>query len=70
MAEIMRLHRSLVKRNLIPTSRSWASEIFLEAYCAGDGVLRRALESRMPFERRRLALHRLGYRGGLLLLRR
>ena len=64
MAEIMRLHRSLVKRKLIQTSRSWAGEIFLEAYCAGDDVLRRALESRIPRERRRLALHRLGYRRG------
>ena len=62
MAEIMRLQRSLVKRNLIPTSRSRAGKIFLEAYCAGDGGLRRGLESRMLHERRRLAFHRLGYR--------
>jgi hypothetical protein len=34
----------------------------LSAYTAGDRELRRALLRRLPRERRRLALHRLGYR--------
>jgi 3-deoxy-D-manno-octulosonic acid kinase len=66
LAEIMRLHRSLVKRGLDGLVSEAAVAAFLDGYTAGDRRLRAALLAYLPRERRRLALHRLGYarRGG------
>jgi len=61
MREIMRLHRSLVKRQLRGALAPEIATSFLDAYTAGDAELRAALLAHLPRERRRLALHRLGY---------
>jgi hypothetical protein len=61
MREIMRLHRSLVKRRLRAALAPEVAARFLDAYTAGDTELRAALLAHLPRERRRLALHRLGY---------
>jgi hypothetical protein len=63
LAEIMRLHRSLVKRGLDARVGPPARAAFLAAYTGSDRALRRALLRRLPRELRRLAIHRLGYRG-------
>ena len=62
MRELMRLHRSLVKRR-------WAQSIgvrgytrFLASYTQGDRHLRNQLRSHLPRERLRVALHTAGYR--------
>ena len=62
MAELMRLYRSLVKRQLLETVGSRGLARFLASYTAGDRALRTALLQRLPAEQRRLAIHRLGYR--------
>jgi len=62
LAEMLRLHRSLVKRGLAARVGRRAQAAFLSAYTGADRPLRRALLQRLPRERRRLALHRLGWR--------
>jgi 3-deoxy-D-manno-octulosonic acid kinase len=62
MAQLMRLHRSLVKRGLLVAAGGERGSLwFLHAYVAGDRALRRALLARLPAERRRLARHALLY---------
>jgi hypothetical protein len=61
MAELMRLHRSVVKRGLSEVVGPRGCARFLDAYTGGDRVLRRALLAHLPVERVRLALHRLAY---------
>lgn len=62
MAEIMRLYRSIVRRGLFGVLGDGGCTGFLEAYTAGDSGLHAALLAHLPRERRRLALHRLGWR--------
>jgi tRNA A-37 threonylcarbamoyl transferase component Bud32 len=62
MAELMRLHRSLVKRGLLGDVGPRGCARFFAAYTAGDRALRRELLRQLPRERTRLALHALGYR--------
>jgi hypothetical protein len=62
LAEIMRLHRSFVKRGLAGRIGARGFAAFLAAYTGSDRVLRRALLRHLPRERRRLARHRLGWR--------
>ncbi len=63
MEQLMRLHRSLHKRDLLPAAGGdRASVDFLHAYVAGDRTLRGALLAHLPAERRRLARHALLYR--------
>jgi tRNA A-37 threonylcarbamoyl transferase component Bud32 len=62
MAEIMRLYRSIVKRRLLDTAGPEVLASFLEAYTRGDPTLRAALLAHLRRERRRVALHALGYR--------
>jgi tRNA A-37 threonylcarbamoyl transferase component Bud32 len=62
MAELMRLHRSLVKRGLLPQVGIRGCARFFASYTAGDRDLRAALLRRLPAERARLALHTLGWR--------
>lgn len=63
MAQIMRLFRSLVKRDLLETVGSRGFARFFGAYCAGDRPLRRALWRRVDRELRKVAIHKLRYRG-------
>jgi hypothetical protein len=65
MAELMRLHRSLVKRGWIADVGTRGCARFFVAYTAGDRTLRDALLRRLPRERARLAMHALGWRLGL-----
>ncbi len=62
LAEIMRLYRSLSKRGLLGRLGRRGCAVFLAAYTGSDRDLRRALVRHLPRERRRLALHRLGWR--------
>jgi tRNA A-37 threonylcarbamoyl transferase component Bud32 len=62
MREIMRLHRSLVKRQLAAARAPAVTACFLDAYTAGDADLRRQLLRWLPREKLRLTLHQLGYR--------
>ena len=63
MEQLMRLHRSLHKRNLLHAAGGdRASLCFLHAYVGGDRALRAALLAHLPAERRRLARHALLYR--------
>jgi len=63
MEQLMRLHRSLYKRNLLRAAGGdRASLYFLHAYVGGDRALRAALLAHLPAERRRLARHALLYR--------
>jgi hypothetical protein len=64
MAELMRLHRSLVKRGLLAALGARGCAGFFAAYTAGDRGLRAALLRRLPRERARLAIHALGWRLG------
>jgi len=64
MAELMRLHRSLVKRGLLAEVGVRGCASFFTAYTAGDRELRAALLRRLPRERARLAIHALGWRLG------
>jgi Ser/Thr protein kinase RdoA (MazF antagonist) len=62
MAEIARLYRSLVKRGSAGRVGARGCAAFLASYTGRDRNLRAALRAQLPRERRRLALHRLGYR--------
>lgn len=62
MSEIMRLYRSLVRRDLQHRLGDDPCDRFLRAYCAGDDDLRHALLRFLPRERARLALHRIAWR--------
>jgi hypothetical protein len=62
MRELMRLYRSLVKRGLLAQVGIRGCARFFAAYVDGDRTLRRALLAHLPCERRRVALHVLGYR--------
>jgi 3-deoxy-D-manno-octulosonic acid kinase len=62
MAELMRLFRSLLKRGLLDAVGRRGCARFFATYTAGDRELRRALLAHLPRERRRVALHALGYR--------
>jgi hypothetical protein len=62
MAEIMRLYRSLVKRDLARSLGPRGCAAFLRAYTGADRFLRRALLRHLPRELLRLRWHRLGYR--------
>lgn len=63
MAQLMRLQRSLYKRNLVRAAGGLRGSLcFLHAYVGGDRALRCALLARLPAERRRLARHALLYR--------
>lgn len=62
MAELMRLYRSLRKRGVLERVGVRGCARFLHAYVAGDRALRAALLSRLPAERRRVAVHALAYR--------
>ena len=61
MAEIMRLYRSLLKRGLLETLGAAGCRAFLAGYTGGDRTLRSALLRQLPRERRRIAVHRMGY---------
>jgi tRNA A-37 threonylcarbamoyl transferase component Bud32 len=61
MTEIMRLYRSLVRRDLLGHLGDDPCDRFLSSYCAGDEDLRHALLRFLPRERARLALHRLAW---------
>jgi tRNA A-37 threonylcarbamoyl transferase component Bud32 len=62
MRELMRLHRSLVKRGVAERVGARGLARFLSAYVAGDRALRRRLLRELPRELRRLRWHALGYR--------
>jgi hypothetical protein len=62
MRELMRLHRSLVKHELLARLGARGCASFFAAYTGGDRGLRSALLRQLPRERARLALHALGYR--------
>jgi tRNA A-37 threonylcarbamoyl transferase component Bud32 len=62
MAELMRLHRSLVKRGLLARVGARGCAGFFASYTAGDRELRRALLRHLPRERARLAIHAWGWR--------
>jgi tRNA A-37 threonylcarbamoyl transferase component Bud32 len=64
MAELMRLHRSLVKRGLLAEVGARGCADFLASYTAGDRALRGALLRYLPRERARLAVHAWGWRLG------
>lgn len=61
MRELMRLYRSLRKRDLAATVGPRGCARFLAAYVQGDRALRRALLAHLPRERLRLSLHSLAY---------
>lgn len=60
-AEMGRLWRSLLKRNVAERVAARGAAAFLAAYCAGDHGLREALIARLPAERRKARLHALLY---------
>ncbi len=62
LAELMRLHRSLVKRGLAGRLGARGRAAFLRAYTGSDRSLRRALLRHLPRELRRLWIHRIGWR--------
>lgn len=62
MAQLMRLYRSLLKRDLLRVVGEPGCAAFFRAYTRGDDALRDALLVRLPAERRRVARHALGYR--------
>ena len=62
MAALMRLYRSLLKRDLLDRVGARGCTRFFSAYTAGNRPLRRALLAYLPREQLRLAVHRLGYR--------
>ena len=61
MSELMRLYRSLARRDLLRRLGPDPCDRFLAAYTAGDSSLRSALLHHLPRERARLALHRLAW---------
>lgn len=62
MSQIMRLFRSLLKRELLTTVGRRGIASFFGAYCGDDRALRRALLRRVDRELRKVALHALRYR--------
>lgn len=62
MSQLMRIFRSLVKRELVETVGMRGLARFLQAYCAGDLALRRSMWRRIDSELRRIAIHKLSYR--------
>lgn len=64
MTELMRLHRSLVKRDLLARVGSRGLARFFGAYTAGDRALRRAMRGRLRVELARTRIHALSWRGG------
>ncbi len=68
MQELMRLYRSLIKRDLLHhfgrsiASQEKAAYGFLHAYTDGDSELETALLAHLAKEKLRVAIHRLGYR--------
>jgi tRNA A-37 threonylcarbamoyl transferase component Bud32 len=62
MAQIMRLFRSLLKREVLPSIGTRGIAAFFGAYCGEDRALRRALLRRVDRELRKVALHALRYR--------
>jgi 3-deoxy-D-manno-octulosonic acid kinase len=61
MVQIMRLFRSLLKRDVLERVGSRGCSRFFTAYCGDDRLLRRALWKRVDRELRKVALHRLRY---------
>jgi len=59
MRQLMRLYRSLEKRDLLAPVGARGLAVFLAAYCAGDRELRAALLRHRDAELRRIAWHRL-----------
>lgn len=64
LAQLARLHRSLVKRRLLDRIGPRGCAVLLRQYLGDDAALRRALRAERPRLRRRLALHTWGYRLG------
>ncbi len=62
MAQIMRLFRSLLKREVLGRVGSRGVATFFGAYCGEDRALRRALMQRVDRELRKVAVHALRYR--------
>ena len=62
MAQLMRLYRSLVKRELLDTVGPRGLAHFFAAYCDDDRPLRRALWRRVPGELRKVRVHAVHYR--------
>ena len=62
MTELMRLYRSLCKRELLPHVGPRGCARFIAAYSRGDRSLRRALRRHLPRETLRLRLHALAWR--------
>jgi tRNA A-37 threonylcarbamoyl transferase component Bud32 len=61
MAQLMRLYRSLLKRDLMGVVGDAGCKAFFDAYVRDDRALRDALLARLPAERRRVARHALRY---------
>ncbi len=61
MSQIMRLFRSLVKRDVLDRVGPRGCARFFAAYCGDDRPLRRALWSRVDRELRVVAIHAWGY---------
>jgi 3-deoxy-D-manno-octulosonic acid kinase len=64
MKELMRLYRSLVKRDLLRVVGGRGCARFFGSYTARDRALRRALLSHLTREQRRVRLHALAYGRG------
>jgi tRNA A-37 threonylcarbamoyl transferase component Bud32 len=62
MGQLMRLYRSLLKRDLLRVVGDAGCATFFDAYVQQDRALRDAMLARLPAERRRVARHALGYR--------
>jgi tRNA A-37 threonylcarbamoyl transferase component Bud32 len=62
MLELMRLHRSLLKRGLSQTIGARGYARFWSSYVRGDRGLRCQLRSHLAREQRWIALHQVGYR--------
>lgn len=63
MAELARLYRSTLKRGVAHHVDLEGNRRLLAAYLDGDEALGTALARHWPRERRRVAVHALGYRG-------
>jgi hypothetical protein len=61
MAQLMRLFRSLLKRDVLKGVGIRGCARFFGAYCGDDRLLRRALWRRVDRELRKVALHKLRY---------
>ena len=62
MQELMRLYRSLLRREVFEQVGRDARTAFFAAYTDGDAALANSLLEYWPSERRRVARHALGYR--------